>query len=210
MKKIIAITLTAIILCLLMTVPCFAEDGVDAVMEWGQFFNELAAGFQQAVLENAGNIAQGIMSILLAVFTILNNRANKKARTGIETQSTGLSTTAENIKKAVEDKLKNVTTAIEGMTKVVMDKLDNVAAAIEGMTKVVMDKLDNVAAALHENARENRKLRAEVRENNVYWRENMRYSQLTDEIKHGIIKKAEAARAEVLEEVADDESNDEA
>lgn len=192
MKKIIAITLTAIILCLLMTVPCFAEDGVDAVMEWGQFFNELAAGFQQAVLENAGNIAQGIMSILLAVFTILNNRANKKARTGIETQSTGLSTTAENIKKAVEDKLKNVTTAIEGMTK------------------VVMDKLDNVAAALHENARENRKLRAEVRENNVYWRENMRYSQLTDEIKHGIIKKAEAARAEVLEEVADDESNDEA
>ena len=192
MKKIIAITLTAIILCLLMTVPCFAEDGVDAVMEWGQFFNELAAGFQQAVLENAGNIAQGIMSILLAVFTILNNRANKKARAGIETQSTGLSTTAENIKKAVEDKLKNVTTAIEGMTK------------------VVMDKLDNVAAALHENARENRKLRAEVRENNVYWRENMRYSQLTDEIKHGIIKKAEAARAEVLEEVADDESNDEA
>lgn len=192
MKRIIAITLTAAVLCLIMTVPCFAEDGVDAVMEWGQFFNELAAGFQQAVLENAGNIAQGIMSIILAVFTILNNRANKKARTGIETQSTGLSTTAGNIKTAVEDKLKNVTTAIEGMTK------------------VVMDKLDEVAAALRENARENRKLRAEVRENNVYWRENMQYSQLPDTIRHEIIKKAEAARAEVLEEVADDESNDEA
>lgn len=192
MKKIIAIMLTAIILCLLMTVPCFAEDGVDAVMEWGQFFNELAAGFQQAVLENAGTIAQGILSALLAVFTILNNRANKKARTGIETQSTGLSTIAGNIQTAVEDKLKNVTTAIEGMTK------------------VVMDKLNNVAAALHENARENRKLRAEVRENNVYWRENMKYSQLTDEIKNGIIKKAEKARAAVLEEVTADEGNDEA
>ena len=192
MKRIIAITITAAVLCLLMTVPCFAEDGVDAVMEWGQFFNELAAGFQQAVLENAGNIAQGIMSILLAVFTILNNRANKKARTGIETQSTGLSTTAENIKKSVEDKLKNVTTAIEGMTK------------------VVMDKLDAVAEALRENARENRKLRAEVRENNVYWRENMQYSQLPDTIRHEIIKKAEAARAEVLEEVSDNEGDDEA
>jgi hypothetical protein len=192
MKRIIAITLTAAVLCLVMTVPCFAEDGVDAVMEWGQFFNELAAGFQQAVLENAGTIAQGILSALLAVFTILNNRANKKARTGIETQSTGLSTTAENIKKSVEDKLKTVTTAIEGMTK------------------VVTDKLDEVAAALRENARENRKLRAEVRENNVYWRENMQYSQLPDTIRHEIIKKAEAARAEVLEEVADDEGDDEA
>lgn len=192
MKRIIVITITAAVLCLLMAVPCFAGDGVDAVMEWGQFFNELAAGFQQAVLENSGNIAQGVMSILLAVFTILNNRANKKARTGIETQSTGLSTIAENIKKSVEDKLKNVTTAIEGMTK------------------VVMDKLDNVAAALHENARENRKLRAEVRENNVYWRENMQYSQLPDTIRHEIIKKAEAARAEVLEEVTADEGDDEA
>ena len=192
MKRIIAITITAAVLCLLMTVPCFAEDGVDAVMEWGQFFNELAASFQQAVLENAGNIAQSIMSVLLAVFTILNNRANKKARTGIETQSTGLSTIAGNIKKDVEDKLKNVTTAIEGMTK------------------VVMDKLEAVAEALRENARENRKLRAEVRENNVYWRENMQYSQLPDTIRHEIIKKAEAARAEVMEEVADDEGNDEA
>ena len=32
MKRIIAITLTAAVLCLLMTVPCFAGDGVDAVM----------------------------------------------------------------------------------------------------------------------------------------------------------------------------------
>ena len=192
MKRIIAITLTAAVLCLLMTVPCFAEDGVDAVMEWGQFFNELAASFQQAVLENAGNIAQSIMSVLLAVFTILNNKANKKARTGIETQSTGLSTIAGNIKTAVEDKLKNVTTAIEGMTK------------------VVMDKLAEVASALRENAREMRKLRAEVRENNVYWRENMPYSQLPDTIRHEIIKKAEAARAEVLEEVTANEDDDEA
>ena len=96
------------------------------------------------------------------------------------------------IKKAVEEKLKNVTTAIEGMTK------------------AMMDKLDAVAEALRENARENRKLRAEVRENNVYWRENMKYSQLPDTIRHEIIKKAEAARAEVLEEVTTDESNDEA
>ena len=192
MKRIIAITLTAAVLCLLMTVPCFAEDGVDAVMEWGQFFNELAASFQQAVLDNAGTIAQGIMSVLLAVFTILNNKANKKARTGIETQSTGLSTIAGNIKTAVEDKLKNVTTAIEGMTK------------------IVMDKLDAVAEAFRENTREMRKMRAELRENNTYWKENMKYSQLTDEIKHGIIKQAEAARAEVMEEVADDEGNDKA
>ena len=192
MKRIIAITLTAAVLCLLMTVPCFAGDGVDAVMEWGQFFNELTAGFQQAVMENAGTIAQGIMSVLLAVFTILNNKANKKARTGIETQSTGLSTIAGNIKTAVEDKLKNVTTAIEGMTK------------------VVMDKLAEVASALRENAREMRKLRAEVRENNVYWRENMPYSQLPDTIRHEIIKKAEAARAEVLEEVTANEDDDEA
>ena len=192
MKRIIAITLTAAGLCLLMTGPCFAEDGVDAVMEWGQFFNELAASFQQAVLENAGNIAQSIMSVLLAVFTILNNRANKKARTGIETQSTGLSTIAGNIKKAVEDKLKEVITAIEGMTK------------------VVLDKLAEVASALRENAREMRKLRAEVRENNVYWRENMPYSQLPDTIRHEIIKKAEAARAEVLEEVTANEDDDEA
>ena len=192
MKRIIAITLTAIVLCLLMTVPCFAGDGVEAVMEWGQFFNELTAGFQKEVMENAGTIAQGILSALLAGFTILNNRANKKARLGIETQSTGLSKTAGNIKTAVEDMLKNVITAIEGMTK------------------VVIDKLDEVAAALRENARENRKLRAENRESNVYWRENMKYSQLTDEIKHGIIKQAEAARAEVLKEVADDESDDEA
>lgn len=192
MKRIIAISLTAAVLCLLMTVPCFAGDGVDTVMEWGKFFNELTAGFQQAVLENAGNIAQGIMSILLAVFTILNNKANKKARTGIETQSTGLSTIAGNIKTDVEDKLKEVTTTIKSMTA------------------TVLDKLEAVAEALRENARENRKLRAEVRENNVYWRENMKYSQLTDEIKHGIIKQAEAARAEVLEEVADDEGNDEA
>lgn len=192
MKRIIAITLTAAVLCLLMTVPCFAGDGVDAVMEWGQFFNELTSGFQQAVLENAGNIAQGIMSVLLAVFTILNNRANKKARTGIETQSTGLSTIASNIKKSVEDKLKEVTTAIKSMTA------------------TVMDKLEAVAEALRENARENRKLRAEVRENNVYWRENMQYSQLPDTIRHEIIKKAEAARAEVLEEVTADEGDDEA
>ena len=192
MKRIIAITLTAAVLCLLMTVPCFAGDGVDAIMEWGQFFNELTAGFQQAVMENAGTIAQGIMSVLLAVFTILNNKANKKARTGIETQSTGLSTTAENIKKSVEDKLKKVTTAIEGMTK------------------VVLDKLAEVAFALRENAREMRKLRAEVRENNVYWRENMPYSQLPDTIRHEIIKKAEAARAEVLEEVTANEDDDEA
>lgn len=192
MKRIIAITLTVAVLCLLMTVPCFAGDGVDTVMEWGQFFNELIAGFQQAVLENAGNIAQGIMSVLLAVFTILNNRANKKARTGIETQSTGLSTTAENIKKSVEDKLKEVTTAIKSVTA------------------TVLDKLEAVAEALRENARENRKLRAEVRENNVYWRENMQYSQLPDTIRHEIIKKAEAARAEVLEEVTADEGNDEA
>jgi hypothetical protein len=53
-------------------------------------------------------------------------------------------------------------------------------------------------------------MRAELRENNTYWKENMKYSQLTDEIKHGIIKKAEAARAEVLEEVSDNEGNDEA
>ena len=192
MKRIIAITLTAAVLCLLMTVPCFAGDGVDAVMEWGQFFNELTAGFQQAVLDNAGNIAQGIMSILLAVFTILNNIANKRAREGIDTQSKGLSTTAGNIKKSVEEKLKNVTTAIEGMTK------------------VVMDKLAEVASALRENAREMRKLRAEVRENNVYWRENMPYSQLPDTIRHEIIKKAEAARAEVLEEVTANEDDDEA
>ena len=192
MKRIIAITLTAIVLCLLMTVPCFAGDGVDAVMEWGQFFNELTAGFQKEVMENTGTIAQGILSALLAGFTILNNRANKKARLGIETQSTGLSKTAGNIKTAVEEKLKNVTTAIEGMTK------------------VVIDKLDEVAAALRENARENRKLRAEMRENNVYWRENMKYSQLTDTVRHEIIKQAEAARAEVLEEVAEDEGNDEA
>ena len=192
MKRIIAITLTAAVLCLLMTVPCFAGDGVDAVMEWGQFFNELTAGFQQAVMENAGNIAQGIMSVLLAVFTIMNNNANKKARAGIETQSTGLSTIAGNIKTAVEDKIKEVTTAIEGMTK------------------VVLDKLAEVASALRENAREMRKLRAEVRENNVYWRENMPYSQLPDTIRHEIIKKAEAARAEVLEEVTANEDDDEA
>lgn len=192
MKRIIAITITAAVLCLLMTVPCFAGDGVDAVMEWGQFFNELTAGFQKAVLENAGTIAQGIMSVLLAVFTILNNKANKKARTGIETQSKGLSTTSENIKKSVEDKLKEVTTAIRSVTA------------------TVMDKLEAVAEALRENAREMRKLRAEVRENNVYWRENMQYSQLPDTIRHGIIKKAEAARAEVLEEVTADEGNDEA
>lgn len=192
MKRIIAITLTAAVLCLLMTVPCFAGDGVDAVMEWGQFFNELTAGFQKAVLDNAGTIAQGIMSILLAVFTILNNIANKRAREGIDTQSKGLSTTAGNIKKDVEDKLKNVTTAIEGMTK------------------VVLDKLAEVAFALRENAREMRKLRAEVRENNVYWRENMPYSQLPDTIRHEIIKKAEAARTEVLEEVSENEGSDEA
>jgi hypothetical protein len=193
MKRIIAIMLTAAVLCLLMTVNCFAGDGsVDAVLTWGEFLNDLTAEFQQAILDNAGTIAQGIMSILLAAFTIMNNKANKKARTGIETQSTSLSTTAGNIKKAVEDKLKEVITAIEGMTK------------------VVMDKLDAIADALRENARENRKLRAEVRENNVYWRENMKYSQLTDEIKHGIIKQAEAARVEVLEEVTDNEGNDEA
>lgn len=193
MKRIIAITLTAAVLCLLMTVPCFAGDGsVDAVLTWGEFLNELTAGFQQAVLDNAGTIAQGIMSVLLAVFTILNNKSNKKARLGIETQSTGLSTTAGNIKTAVEDKLQEVT------------------KAIKSMTATVLDKLEAVAEALRENARENRKLRAEVRENNVYWRENMKYSQLTDEIKHGIIKQAEAARAEVLEEVTDDEGNDEA
>jgi hypothetical protein len=192
MKRIIAITLTAAVLCLIMTVPCFAGDGVDAVMEWGQFFNELTAGFQRVVLENAGNIAQGIMSILLAVFTILNNIANKNARTGIETQSKGLSTIAENIKKSVEDKIKNVTTAIEGMTA------------------TVLDKLAEVAAALREYAREMRKMRAELRENNVYWRENMQYSQLPDTIRHEIIKKAKAARAEVLEEVNADEGDDEA
>ena len=193
MKRIIAIMLTAAVLCLLMTVPCFAGDGsVDAVMEWGEFLNELTAGFQKAVMANAGTIAEGVMSILLAVFAILNSRSNKKAKIGIEAQSTSLSTTAGNIKKSVEEKIKEVTTAIEGMTK------------------VVIDKLDAVAEALRENARENRKLRAEVRENNVYWRENMKYSQLTDEIKHGIIKQAEAARAEVLEEVTADEGNDEA
>lgn len=191
MRRIIAITLTAAILCLIMAVPCFAEDGVDAVMEWGRFFNELIAGFQQAVLDNAGNIAQGIMSILLAVFTILNNIANKRARDGIDTQSKGLSTTAGNIEKSVEEKLKNVTTAIEGMTK------------------IVMDKLDAIAEAFRENTRELRKTRAEVRESNVYWRENMKYSQLTDEIKHRIINKAKAARAEVLEEVSDNEVDDE-
>lgn len=192
MKKIIAIMLTAAFLCLLMAVPCFAGDGsVDAVLTWGEFLNELTAGLQKAVLDNAGTIAQGGMSILLAVFTILNNRANKKARLGIETQSTGLSTTAGNIKKSVEEKLEKVTTAIKSMTA------------------TVLDKLAEVAAALRENAREMRKMRAELRENNTYWKENMKYSQLTDEIKHGIIKQAEAARAEVLEEVNADEVDDE-
>ena len=193
MKRIIAITLTAAVLCRLMTVPCFAGDGsVDAVVTWGEFINEIAAGVRQELLANVGSITQGIDSLILGVLTFLVTRSNKKAKLGIENQSTSLSTIAGNIKKSVEEKLENVTTAIEGMTK------------------VVMDKLDEVAAALRENARENRKLRAEMRENNVYWRENMKYSQLTDEIKHGIIKQAEAARAEVLKEVVDDEGNDEA
>lgn len=192
MKRIIAIMLTAIILCLLMTVPCFAEDGVDAVMEWGQFINEIVAGVQQKLLANMGSIVQAIYSIILGVLTFLVSRSNKKAKIGIETQSTSLSTTAGNIKKSVEEKLKNVTTAIEGMTK------------------VVTDKLDAVAEAFRENTREMRKMRAELQENNTYWKENMKYSQLTDEIKHGIIKQAEAARAEVLEEVTADERNDEA
>ena len=193
MKRIIAIMLTAAVLCLLMTVPCFAGDGsVDAVLTWGEFINEITAGVRQELLANVGNIVQGIYSLILGVLTFLVTRSNKKAKLGIETQSTSLSTTAGNIKKAVEDKLKEVITAIEGMTK------------------VVMDKLDAIAEAFRENTRELRKTRAEVRENNVYWRENMKYSQLTDEIKHGIIKQAEAARAEVLEEVADDEGNDEA
>ena len=78
------------------------------------------------------------------------------------------------------------------------------------MTATVLDKLEAVAEALRENAREMRKMRAEIRENNVYWRENMQYSQLPDTIRHEIIKKAEAARAEVLEEVTADEGDDEA
>ena len=193
MKRIIAITLTAAVLCLLMTVPCFAGDGsVDAVLTWGEFINEVTAGVRQELLANVGSIVQGIYSLILGLLTFLVTRSNKKAKTDIETQSTSLSTTAGNIKKAVEDKLKEVITAIEGMTK------------------VVMDKLEAVAEALRENARENRKLRAEVRENNVYWRENMQYSQLPDTIRHEIIKKAEAARAEVLEEVNADEGDDEA
>lgn len=193
MKRIIAIMLTAIILCLLMTVPCFAGDGsVDAVLTWGEFINEVTAGVRQEILANVGSITQGIYSLILGVLTFLVTRSNKKAKLGIETQSTSLSTIAGNIKTAVEDNLKNVTTAIEGMTR------------------VVMDKLDAIAAAFRENTRELRKTRAEVRENNVYWRENMKYSQLTDEIKHGIIKQAKAARAEVLEEVTADEGNDEA
>ena len=43
MKRIIAITLTAAVLCLLLTVPCFAGDGVDAVMEWGILIGTLMA-----------------------------------------------------------------------------------------------------------------------------------------------------------------------
>lgn len=197
MKRIIAIMLTAIILGLIMTVPCFAGDGsvdgsVDAVLTWGEFINEITAGVRQELLANVGSIVQGIYSLILGVLTFFVTRSNKKAKLGIETQSTSLSTTAGDIKKAVEDKLKNVTTAIEGMTK------------------VVMDKLDAVAEAFRENTREMRKMRAELRENNTYWRENMKYSQLTDEIKHGIIKQAEGARAEVLEEVTADEGDDEA
>lgn len=193
MKRIIAITITAAVLCLLMTVPCFAGDGsVDAVLTWGEFINEITAGVRQELLANIGSIVQGIYSLILGVLTFLVTKSNKKAKTDIETQSTSLSTTAGNIQKSVEEKLKNVTTAIEGMTK------------------VVMDKLEAVAEALRENARENRKLRAEVRENNVYWRENVQYSQLPDTIRHEIIKKAEAARAEVLEEVNADEGDDEA
>ena len=193
MKRIIAITLTAAVLCLLMTVPCFAGDGsVDAVLTWGEFINEITAGVRQELLANVGSIVQGIYSLILGLLTFLVTRSNKKAKTDIETQSTSLSTTAGNIKKAVEDKLKEVVTAIEGMTK------------------VVMDKLAEVASALRENAREMRKLRAEVRENNVYRRENMPYSQLPDTIRHEIIKKAEAARAEVLEEVTANEDDDEA
>lgn len=192
MKRIIAITITATVLCLLMTVPCFAGDGsVDAVLTWGEFINEITAGVRRELLANVGSIVQGIYSLILGLLTFLVTRSNKKAKTDIETQSTSLSTTAGDIKKDVEEKLKNVTTAIEGMTK------------------VVMDKLDAVAEAFRENTREMRKMRAEVRENNVYWRENMQYSQLPDTIRHEIIKKAAAARAEVLEEVTADEGNDE-
>lgn len=197
MKRIIAITLTVAVLCLLMTVPCFAGDGsgdgsMDAVLTWGEFINEITAGIRQELLANVGSIVQGIYSLILGVLTFLVTRSNKKAKLGIETQSTSLSTTADNIKKSVEEKLKNVTTDIEALAD------------------FVMDKLDVVAEALRENARENRKLRAEVRENNVYWRENMQYSQLPDTIRHEIRKKAEAARAEVLEEVTADEGDDEA
>lgn len=193
MRRIIAIMLTAAVLCLIMTVPCFAGDGsVDVVQTWGEFINEVTAGVRQEILANVGYITQGLYSLILGFLTLMVTRSNKKAKLEIETQSTGLSTTAGNIGKSVEEKLKNVTTAIEGMTK------------------VVMDKLDAIAEAFRENTRELRKTRAEVRENNVYWRENMKYSQLTDEIKRGIIKKAKAARAEVLEEVDADEGNDEA
>lgn len=193
MKKIIKITLTTVVLCLVLTVPCFAGDGsVDAVLTWGEFINEITAGVRQELLANVGSIVQGIYSLILGVLTFLVTRSNKKAKLGIETQSTSLSTTAGNIKKAVEDKLKEVVTAIEGMTK------------------VLMDRLDAIAKALRANADANHKLRAEVRENNVYWRENMKYSQLPDAIKNEIIKKAEAARAEAIEEVTGSESDHEA
>ena len=86
MKRIIAITLTAAVLCLLMTVPCFAGDGsVDAVLTWGEFINEVTAGVRQELLANVGSIVQGIYSLILGLLTFLVTRSNKKAKTDIET-----------------------------------------------------------------------------------------------------------------------------
>lgn len=192
MKKFIAIAMLTIMLCVFWTLPCFAEDGVETMMEWGAWFSEIFLRIQQAALANAGSITQAIYSVLLGVLTFLSQRSNKKTRIDIGASTTGLTKKATTITNAVTEKLNEVKTALACV-------VDTVAG-----------KLDEVIVALKDVARENRKLRAEVRENNVYWRENMKYSQLTELHKKQIIDAAEAARNEILGEVTTDEGDHEA
>lgn len=181
-----------------MVIPAYAAEET-AVMEWGSFLNEVWGGVQQAILSDPVTTVVGVFTAVIGGFSIGNNVSNKKTRKNIDLKAGYLDEKATKINNNAVDLLDNVTKA---MTKMV----DAVGQKVGDAVEAVQDLAENVGSLRRETA----ELKAEVRMNNVYWREMTKYAQLTELQKEQIQSIAERERDEILKEVEADDGNHEA
>lgn len=181
-----------------MVIPAYAAEET-AVMEWGSFFNEVWGGVQQAILSDPVTTVVGVFTAVIGGFSIGNNVSNKKTRKNIDLKAGYLDEKATKINNNAVDLLDNVTKAMTRMVDVVGQKVGDAVEAVQ-------DLAENVGSLRRETA----ELKAEVRMNNVYWREMTKYAQLTELQKEQIQSIAERERDEILKEVEADDGNHEA